>query len=79
MLRAEDEDVLRCLLSSATAAESGSHKGDPGMKQKSMKAIYSRPQLDSQRALCLFEPLMKLEDIGPWGGLNQVWVGKAFC
>ncbi len=61
--------MLRCLSSSAAAAEGGRHKGDPGLEEKSIQAIYSRSQLYSQRALCLPEPLMKLQDVGPWGGL----------
>jgi hypothetical protein len=75
---AEDKDVLRYLLSSATAAERGRHRRDPGLEEKGIQGIYSSSQLDSQQAPCLTEPLMKLQDISPWGGLNQVWVGRAF-
>ncbi len=76
--RAEDKDMLCRLPSSATAAEGGEHRGDSGLEEKSIRAICSRSQLDSQRALCLPEPLMKLQDVGAWGGLNQVRVGRAF-
>ncbi len=79
VLRAEYKDVLRRLSSSAAAAEQGRHRGDPGLEEESIQAIYSCSQVDSQRALCLLEPLMKLQDIGPTGALNQVWVGRAFC
>jgi hypothetical protein len=78
MPRAEDKDMLCCSSSSTTAAEGGRHRGDSGLDEKSIQAIYSRSQLDSQRALCLPETLMKLQDVGPWGGLNQVGVGRAF-
>ncbi len=78
MPRAEDKDMLRCLSSSTTAAEGRRHRGDSGLEEKSIQAIYSRSQLDSQRALCLPEPLMKLQDVGPQGGLNQVGVGRVF-
>jgi hypothetical protein len=67
---AKDEDMLCNLLSSATAAEEGRHRGDSGLEEKSVQAICSRSQLNGQRALYLSEPLMKLEDICPWGGLN---------
>ncbi len=77
--RAEDKDVLCCLSSSTAAAEGGRHRGDSGLEEKSIQAIYSRSQLDSQQALCLLEPLMKLQDVSSWGGLNQVGVGRAFC
>jgi hypothetical protein len=77
--RAEDKNVLRCLSSSTAAAERGRHRRDSGLEEKSIQAIYSRSQLDSQRALYLPEPLMKLQDVGPWGSLNQVRVGRAFC
>jgi hypothetical protein len=78
ILRAKDEDVFCRMLSSATAVEGGWHGGDSSLEEKSIQAISSRSQLDSQRALCLPEPLMKLEDVCPRGGLNQVGVGKAF-
>ncbi len=76
--RAEDKDMLCCLPSSATAAEGGRHRGDSGLEEKSVQAICSCSQLDSERALCLPEPLMKLQDVHPRGGLNQVGVGRAF-
>ncbi len=69
ILRTEDEDVLCRLPSSATAAEGGRHRGDSGLEEKSIQAIYSRSQLDGQRALCLSEPLMKLQNVRPRGAL----------
>ncbi len=42
VLRAEDEDVSCCLLSSATAAEGGKHRGDSSLVEKGIKAIKSR-------------------------------------
>jgi hypothetical protein len=77
MLNAEDKYVLCSMLSSATDAESGSHRADPSLEKKSIKAIYSHSQLLSLRALWLPKPLMKLEDISPQGGFYQVWVGRA--
>jgi hypothetical protein len=76
--RAEDMDMLCHLPSSATAADGGRHRGDSDLEEKSVQAICPRSQLDSQRALCLPEPLMKLQDVRPQGGLNQVTVGRAF-
>jgi hypothetical protein len=78
VLGAKDEDVLCRLLSSAAAAERGRHRGDSSLEEKSIQAISSHSQLDSQRALCLPEPLMKLQDICPRGGLNKIGVWKAF-
>ncbi len=75
---AEDEDVLCRLSFSAAAAEEGRHRGDSGLEEKSVQAICSCSQLDSQRALCLPEPLMKLQDVRPRGDLNQVGVRRAF-
>jgi hypothetical protein len=60
MPRAEDKDMLCRLPSSATAAEGGRHRGDPGLVEKSIQAIGSHSELDSQQAICLPEPLMKL-------------------
>ncbi len=68
--RAEDKDMLCRLPSSATAAEGGRHREDSGLEEKSIQAICSHSQLYSQRALCLPQPLMKLQDVGPQGGLN---------
>jgi hypothetical protein len=65
VLRAEDKDVLHCLSSSAAAAETGRHRGDPGLEEKTIQAIHSYSQLYSQRALCLPELLMKLHNISP--------------
>jgi hypothetical protein len=76
--RTKDEDVFCHLPSSATAAEGGKHRGDSGLEKKSIQAICSGSQLDSQQALCFPEPLMKLQDIRPWGDLNQIGVGRAF-
>ncbi len=45
---AEDKDVLCRLASYATAAEGGRHIGDPGLEEKSLQALCSRSQLDSQ-------------------------------
>jgi hypothetical protein len=75
VVRTEDKDVLRCLSSSAAAAEGGRHRGDLGLEEKSIKAIDSRSQLDSQRALRLPGPLMKLQDIGPWGASTKSGMG----
>jgi hypothetical protein len=75
---AEVKDVLCHFLSSAIAAVGGKHRGDSGLEEKRVQAISSHPQLDSQQALCLPEPLMKLQDVWPQGGLNHVWVGRAF-
>jgi hypothetical protein len=58
MSGAEDKDVLCPLLSSATAAEGGRHRGDPGLEEKCIQAISSHSQLDSQRALWLSKPLV---------------------
>jgi hypothetical protein len=77
--RAKDKDVPRSLASSVTAAEGGRHRGDSGVVEKSIQADCSHFQLDSQQALCLPEPLMKLQDIGPQGGLNLIGIGRAFC
>ncbi len=41
----------------------------------SIQAIYSHSQLNGQQALCLPEPLMKLQDIWPWGGGPQSSLG----
>jgi hypothetical protein len=79
VFRAKDKDVSRSLASSATAAEGGRHRGDLGLVEKSVQAVCSHSQLDSQRALCLPEPLMELQNIGPRGGLNQIGIGRAFC
>jgi hypothetical protein len=79
VLRAEDKEVLHSLLSFAPAAGGRRYRGDCGLKEKSIYAIGSHSQLDSQQALCLLEPLLKLQDISPWGGLNRVQVGRAFC
>jgi hypothetical protein len=76
--RAKYEDVFCHLSSSAPAAEGGKHRGDSGLEEKSIQAICSRSRLDSQQALCFPEPLMKLQDVRPWGGLNQIGVGRAF-
>ncbi len=76
--RAEDKDVLCRLPSSATAAEGGRHRGDSGKEEKSIQTVCSRSQLDSQRALCLPEPLMQLKDVCPQGGLNHIAIGRAF-
>jgi hypothetical protein len=76
--RAKYKDVLCCLLSSATAAERGSHREDSGLEEKSVQAICSRSQLNSQRALVLPEALVKLQDIGSQRCLNKVRVGRAF-
>ncbi len=77
VLEAEEKDMLCRLSSTATAAEGGRHRGDSGLEEKSVQAICSPSQLDSQRALCLPEPLMELQDICHQGGLNQVGVGLA--
>ncbi len=58
IFRAEDKDMFCCLSSPAAAAEGERHRGDPGLKQKRVQAIYSRFQLDGQRALRLQEPFM---------------------
>jgi hypothetical protein len=55
------------------------HRGDSSLEEKSIQAIFSHSKLNSQRALCLLELLMKLQDVGRWGGLNQVRVGRASC
>ncbi len=73
--RAEDKDVLCCLPSSATAAERGSHRGDSGLEEKSIQAICSCSQLDCQRALCLLEPLMEIQDVRPWGASTKSGLG----
>jgi hypothetical protein len=78
VLGAEDEDVFCRLLSSATAAEGVRHRGDSRLKEKSIQAICSHSQLDSQQALCLPKPLMRLQDICLREGQNQVRVGRAF-
>ncbi len=78
-LRTKDMDVSGGLTSSGTAAERGRHRGDSGLVEKSIQTICSHSQLDSQRALCLPEPLMQLQDVCPWGGLNQIAIGRAFC
>ncbi len=75
---AKDEDVFCCLSSSAAAAEGGKHRGDSGLEEKSVQAICSRSQLNSQRALCFPKPLMELQDVRPRGGLNHIGVGRAF-
>ncbi len=76
---AEDEDVFRCLTSSAAAAERGRHRGDSGLVEKSVRAIYSHSQLDSQRALSLPELFIQPQNVCPWGGLDQIVIGRAFC
>ncbi len=76
--RAKDKEMLNCLLSSARAAEGERRREDSGLEEKSIQAICFCFQLNSQRALCLPEPLMKLEDVGPRGGLSHVGVGRAF-
>jgi hypothetical protein len=55
VLRVDDKDVLRYLLSSAAAAERERHRGDPGLEEKSFYAIYP---FSAQQALCILEPLM---------------------
>jgi hypothetical protein len=75
---AKDEDVFRRLLSSPTGANGGRDRGDSGLEEKSIQTIFSHSQLDGQRALCLPEPMMELHDVRPWGGLNQIGVGRAF-
>jgi hypothetical protein len=79
MTRAKDKDVFSCLSSSARATQSGRHSGDSGLEVNSVKAICSLSQLDGQRALRLPEPLLELQNVSPWGGLNQVRVGIIFC
>jgi hypothetical protein len=76
---ADDKDVLSSLLSSATAAERGRHNWDSGLEEKSIQAICSHSQLNSQQALCLLEPLKELQDICHQGGLNLVGVGRALA
>jgi hypothetical protein len=48
------------------------------MEEKSVQAVFSCSQQDSQRALCLPEPFMELQDVSPQGGLNQIGVGWTF-
>ncbi len=78
MLGAEDKGMFCCLPSSATAAVGGRHRGDSGLEEKGVQAICSCSQLDSQQAICFPELFMKLQDIGPLGGLNRIGVGGAF-
>jgi hypothetical protein len=75
---AEDEDLFCCLSSFAIAAEKGKHSWDSGLEEKSIQAVCSRSQLDSEQALCFPEPLMKLQDVCPGEGLNQIRVVRAF-
>ncbi len=72
MLRAYDKDVLCCLPSSATPAERGKDREDSGLEEKSIQADCSNSQLNSQQALCSPEPLMKIQDVRPWGDLIHV-------
>jgi hypothetical protein len=44
----KDMDVLYHLQSSATAAEGRRHRGDSGLEEKSIQAIFSHSQLDGQ-------------------------------
>ncbi len=53
-----DEDKLCCLSTSATALEGGRKRGDSGLEENSVKAFYSRLQLDGWPALCLPEFLV---------------------
>ncbi len=76
---AKDEDVSCRLPSFAVAAEVGKHRGESGLEEKSVQAICSHSQLDSQRALCFSEPLMELQDVRPRGGLNHIGVERDFC
>jgi hypothetical protein len=75
MLRAEDEEMSCCVPSSATAIEGRRHRGDSGLEEKCIQAICSRSQLDAQQALCLPEPLIKLQDVGPWGASLRSGLG----
>jgi hypothetical protein len=74
MPRAEDKDVFYGLSSSA-ASKGGRNRGDSGLEEKSIQAIYSRIQLDSQRALCLPKPLMEVQDVRPWGASTTSRLG----
>jgi hypothetical protein len=58
------------------AAEGGRHSGDSGLEEKSVQAICSRSQLDSQQALSLSEPLMKLLDVHPRGASTKLGLGR---
>jgi hypothetical protein len=77
--RAKDEDMLCSLPSSATAAEGGRQRGNSGLEKKRVQAICSRSQLDGQRALCLPEHLMKLENICPRGTSTKSGLGELFA
>ncbi len=72
--RAEDEDMFCYSPFSVTAAEWVRHREDPGLEEKSIQAICFRSQLNSQQALWLPEPFLKLHDISPLGGLHQTGV-----
>ncbi len=50
VLGVEDKNVLCSLLFSAAAAVMGRYKGETDLEKKSIKAIYSCSQLDSQQA-----------------------------
>jgi hypothetical protein len=78
VLRAEDNNMFRYLSSLAAVAVGGKHRGDSGLEEISSQAICSSPQLDSQQALCLPEPIMEQYDIGPQGGFTKVGVGRTF-
>jgi hypothetical protein len=79
ILRAEDEDMSCRLPSFAAAAEGGRHRGDSGLEEKSIQTICSRSQLDSQRALCLPEPLMELQDVCPRWASTKLGLGGHFA
>jgi hypothetical protein len=57
--------MILLLQQSAAAAEGDKNRGELGLKEKGIRVVCSCPQLDSQRALCLLEPFMKLQNIGP--------------
>jgi hypothetical protein len=78
VLRAKDEDVFGPLLSSAAAVERRRHREDRGLEEESIQTISSCFQLDSQRALCLHEPLVEFQDVSPREGLNEVRVGRTW-
>ncbi len=74
---AEDKDVFCSLLSSPAAAEVVRHRGDSGLREKSVKAVFSRFQLCSQHAFYHSEPIMELPVVGPSGGSQPIsdWEG----
>jgi hypothetical protein len=76
---AKDYIVFCCLLSSAAAAKTRRHRRDSGLEEKCIQAIGYHSQMDGQQALCCLEPLVKLQNINPWGVLNQLGVGRTFC